>query len=38
MPIRFASKPGLVAYLTAGDPDLPPRATSRSPPSTPAPT
>jgi tryptophan synthase alpha chain len=22
MPIRFASKPGLVAYLTAGDPDL----------------
>src|SRR5271165_245885 len=23
MPIRFASKPGLVAYLTAGDPDLP---------------
>lgn len=26
MPIRFASKPGLVAYLTAGDPDL---ATSR---------
>ena len=26
MPIRFAGKPGLVAYLTAGDPDL---ATSR---------
>lgn len=26
MPIRFASKPGLVAYLTIGDPDL---ATSR---------
>ena len=26
MPIRFASKPGLVAYFTAGDPDL---ATSR---------
>ncbi len=23
MPIRFAGKPGLVAYLTAGDPDLP---------------
>lgn len=23
MPIRFSSKPGLVAYLTAGDPDLP---------------
>ncbi len=23
MPIRFAHKPGLVAYLTAGDPDLP---------------
>lgn len=23
MPIRFDSKPGLVAYLTAGDPDLP---------------
>jgi tryptophan synthase alpha chain len=23
MPIRFTSKPGLVAYLTAGDPDLP---------------
>src|SRR5271167_64837 len=22
MPIRFTSKPGLVAYLTAGDPDL----------------
>src|SRR5271168_718478 len=22
MPIRFANKPGLVAYLTAGDPDL----------------
>ena len=22
MPIRFASKPGLVAYLTVGDPDL----------------
>ena len=22
MPIRFSSKPGLVAYLTAGDPDL----------------
>lgn len=22
MPIRFAAKPGLVAYLTAGDPDL----------------
>src|SRR5271155_3822211 len=22
MPIRFASKPGLVAYFTAGDPDL----------------
>ena len=22
MPIRFASKPGLVAYLTSGDPDL----------------
>ena len=22
MPIRFAGKPGLVAYLTAGDPDL----------------
>ena len=22
MPIRFATKPGLVAYLTAGDPDL----------------
>src|SRR5271156_5618055 len=22
MPIHFASKPGLVAYLTAGDPDL----------------
>src|ERR1700739_3406546 len=22
MPIRFPSKPGLVAYLTAGDPDL----------------
>jgi tryptophan synthase alpha chain len=27
MPIRFASKPGLVAYLTAGDPDL---ATTRA--------
>jgi tryptophan synthase alpha chain len=27
MPIRFASKPGLVAYITAGDPDL---ATSRA--------
>ncbi len=26
MPIRFITKPGLVAYLTAGDPDL---ATSR---------
>ena len=23
MPIRFAGKPGLVAYLTVGDPDLP---------------
>jgi tryptophan synthase alpha chain len=23
MPIRFSNKPGLVAYLTAGDPDLP---------------
>jgi tryptophan synthase alpha chain len=23
MPIRFSSKPGLVVYLTAGDPDLP---------------
>src|ERR1700756_4683752 len=23
MPIRFAGKPGLVAYFTAGDPDLP---------------
>lgn len=23
MPIRFPSKPGLVAYITAGDPDLP---------------
>jgi tryptophan synthase alpha chain len=23
MPIRFTSRPGLVAYLTAGDPDLP---------------
>ena len=23
MPIRFSTKPGLVAYLTAGDPDLP---------------
>src|ERR1700748_3623883 len=22
MPIRFAGKPGLVAYITAGDPDL----------------
>src|SRR5580698_3086308 len=22
MPIRFASKPGLVAYITVGDPDL----------------
>ncbi len=22
MPIRFANKPGLVVYLTAGDPDL----------------
>ena len=27
MPIRFASKPGLVVYLTAGDPDL---ATTRA--------
>lgn len=27
MPIRFAGKPGLVAYLTAGDPDM---ATTRS--------
>src|ERR1700735_4112347 len=23
MPIRFSTKPGLVIYLTAGDPDLP---------------
>ncbi len=23
MPIHFNSKPGLVVYLTAGDPDLP---------------
>lgn len=27
MPIRFAAKPGLVAYITAGDPDI---ATTRS--------
>lgn len=27
MPIRFAQKPGLVVYLTVGDPDL---ATTRA--------
>ena len=29
MPIRF-SKPGLVVYLTAGDPDLPDHARDRA--------